>query len=42
VVGVILTDAGGAAGAHYQISAGTPLESLTESPRPAYLPLVLR
>jgi hypothetical protein len=42
VFGVLVTDAGGAAGAHYQISAGTPLESLTESPRPAYLPLVLR
>jgi hypothetical protein len=42
VVGVVLTDAGGAAGAHYQISAGAPLDSLTETPRPAYLPLVLR
>lgn len=42
VYGVVLTDAGGAAGGHYQISAGTPLDSLTETPRPVYLPLVLR
>jgi hypothetical protein len=42
VYGVVLTTAGGAAGAHYQISAGAPLESLTETPPPAYLPLVLR
>lgn len=42
VVGVMVTDPGGTAGTHYQISAGTPLESITETPRPAYLPLVLR
>jgi hypothetical protein len=44
VVGVVLTDAAGAAsgGAHYQISAGSPLDSLTETPRPAYLPLLMR
>jgi hypothetical protein len=43
-VGVVVTDAAGAAsgGAHYQISAGAPLDSITETPRPAYLPLVLR
>lgn len=42
VYGVALTDAGGVAGAHYQISAGAPLDSLTETPRPAYLPLLVR
>lgn len=42
VYGVVLTDAGGAAGAHYQISAGAPLQSQIETTKFVFLPALTR